>query len=91
MKKETLRGIIAAHADVSESAMNAIMDELELDEEWAIAHYDREGRLVEVTHHDYEPTAVLLAFRMTEEKAKDIPAHGDSRLVSRLFTRWSKA
>lgn len=81
---ETIHSLLVEDSEISPDQLaDGIVKSLALEQEWAVAEYDKSGNLSHLRDHDYEFESVHRRFRLSE----DVAGLG---IVTRIFTHWKK-
>ena len=88
---ECIHTLFEDHSPTPEEVADAIVKGLALEQEWAVAEYDVDGNLSQVSSHDYEFDTVHRTYAVLQKKIDDgLTVAGSVGMVSRLFSRWGK-
>lgn len=94
--REKIAEIIEPHLAVAVSAdfiAKEILNALEVEQEWAVAELDEDGKVTCISCQDWQPGSVARSLRSAQSdlnKLRDmgIDVKGDVGLASRIFTPW---
>jgi hypothetical protein len=88
---ECIHTLFDDHFPTPEEVADAIVKGLVLEQEWAVAEYDADGNLSQVSSHDYEFSTVHRTYAFLQKKIDNgMAIAGSVGMVSRLFAGWTK-